>query len=212
MKYTGRIICVLVMLLVIISIRIYAYIFLGISLGMLIIPGAAALIIAFLLGGQYDKVKFYSERDSLTGLYNRRYIAADISKILSRVDRKNEKLSALLLDCDNFKLINDTYGHIQGDQVLVEVAALLADKIRKDDIPVRWGGDEFLVIAPYADEAKIKIILERFKKELAKVSEKLQITISVSGGFAVYPTEARTLDELIQAADTKLYLSKSAHR
>jgi diguanylate cyclase (GGDEF)-like protein len=179
---------------------------------MLFIPSAFALIMAFWLGRQYDKVKYYSERDSLTGLYNRRFIANDIRKILAAVDKKNEKLSVLLLDCDNFKLINDTYGHIQGDQVLIEVAALLLAKSRKGDIAVRWGGDEFLLIAPYADEAKVMAIMERFKRELTKVSENLQIDISVSGGFAVYPLEAKTLDELIQAADTKLYLSKSAHR
>jgi diguanylate cyclase (GGDEF)-like protein len=212
MKYTGRVIGVLVMLFVIISIRIYAYIFLGYSLGTLLVPGAVALIIAFVLGKQYDKVKFYSERDSLTGLYNRRFISTDVPKVLARMDRKNEKLSVLLLDCDNFKDINDTYGHIQGDQVLIEVAALLSTKIRKGDIAVRWGGDEFLLIAPSADEAKVKAVMERLKKELTKVSEKLQINVSVSAGFAVYPTEARTLDELIQAADTKLYLLKSAKR
>ncbi|MCE5287505.1 MAG: GGDEF domain-containing protein [Pelosinus sp.] len=211
MKYTGRIIGVLVMLLVIISIRIYAYIFLEYSLGTLLIPGVFYLAIAFMLGKQYDQVKFYSERDSLTGLYNRRFVTTFFPKMRSQMEKKNEKLSVLLLDCDNFKIINDTYGHMQGDQVLMEVAALLLAKIRQEDLAVRWGGDEFLLIAAYTDEAKVKAIMERLKKELTKVSEKLQINISASGGYAVYPTEAKTLDELIQVADTKLYLLKSAN-
>ena len=200
------------MLLTIISIRIYAYIFLDYSLSALPIPGIFALIIAFLFGKQYDQVKFYSERDSLTGLYNRRFVTSAFPNVLSKVDKRNEKLSVLLLDCDNFKVINDTYGHIQGDQVLGEVSTLLLSKISKEDIAVRWGGDEFLLIVPNADEAKVRGILERFKRELSNISEKLQIDISVSGGFAVYPDEAKTLDELIQAADTKLYLLKNAKR
>lgn len=200
------------MLLTIISIRIYDYLFWDYPLSALPLPEVIAIILAFFFGKQYDKVKFYSDRDSLTGLYNRRFAAAVFSDMLSKTNKKNEKLSVLLLDCDNFKVINDTYGHIQGDQVLVEVAALLLAKIRQDDIAIRWGGDEFLVVAPYTDEAKIKAVMERFKRELIKVSEKLQIDISVSGGFAVYPTEAKTLDELIQAADTKLYLLKGANR
>lgn len=207
MKYTGRVLSVLVMLLGIVIIRMYAS---DHSFAALILPSGLTLILAFLLGKQYDKIKFYSERDSLTGLYNRRFAISVFPKMLSSVDSKNQKLSILLLDCDKFKVINDTYGHTQGDQVLAEVAALLMMKIKHGDVAVRWGGDEFLLIAPNTDEAKVKIIIDRLNKELGMVSEKLQIDISVSSGFAVYPTEAQTLEELIQAADTKLYIVKNS--
>ncbi|HWR44254.1 GGDEF domain-containing protein [Sporomusa sp.] len=205
MKYTGRITGLIIMLIAIIAVRIYAYIYLNYSFSNLPIPGIIGLFIAFWAGKQYDKVKFYSEKDSLTGFYNRRFVDELFPSLLAKMDRKNEKLSIVILDCDNFKAINDRYGHKKGDLVLQELSALLLTSIRKSDIAARWGGDEFLIIAPYADEEDIKVIVNQFENELQELSKKFQIDISVSSGYAIYPSDAKTIDDLINIADSKMY-------
>ncbi|MDF2501643.1 MAG: diguanylate cyclase [Anaerosporomusa subterranea] len=205
MKYTGRITGLVITIMAIVAIRIYAYIYLNFSLSHPPIVGVIALFIAFRIGKQFDKVKFYSERDSLTGLYNRRFVDNLFSPLLAQMDRRNEKLSISIWDCDNFKAINDRYGHKKGDLVLQEFSALLLTSTRKSDIVARWGGDEFLIIAPYADEEDMKLIVNRFKNRLHDLSEKLQIDISVSSGYAIYPSDAKTIDGLINIADSKMY-------
>lgn len=94
---------------------------------------------------QYDKAKYFSEKDTLTGVYNRRFVEAIFPKLLAQVERKNEQLSLSIVDCNDFKPINDTYGHKIGDEVLITLSSLLAGEIRKSDIVARWGGDEFLI-------------------------------------------------------------------
>jgi diguanylate cyclase (GGDEF)-like protein len=210
MKYTGRITGLLIMLTAIIAVRLYAYIYLNYSFSNPPLPGVIGLLIAYWAGKQYDKVKFYSEKDSLTGFYNRRFVDKILPSLLSQMDRKNKKLSIVILDCDNFKAINDKYGHKKGDLVLQEFSALLLISIRKSDIAARWGGDEFLVIAPYSDEEDIKAIVNRFNNELQRLSKKLQMSISVSSGYAIYPSDANTIDDLINIADSKMYIRKNS--
>ena len=193
------------MLIAIIAIKIDAYIYVNYSLSLLPIVGVICLMIAFWAGNKYDNVKFLSEKDSLTGLYNRRFIDKVLPIFLAQMYRKNEKLSIAILDCDNFKIINDTYGHKKGDLVLQEFSALLLTTIRKSDIAARLGGDEFLIIAPYADDKDMEMIIHRFKTGLQELSEKLQIDLSVSSGFALYPRDAQKIDDLIEFADGKMY-------
>lgn len=205
MKYTGRITGLFMMLMAIVAVRIYAYIYLGYSFSNLPVPGVIGLLIAYWCGKQYDRAKFYSEKDVLTGLYNRRFIYEFFPVLLAQMNRKNEKLSVVLLDCDKLKTINDTCGHKQGDLVLQEISALLTAVIRKSDIAARWGGDEFLIVAPYAGERDIKAMINRLKSKLQDVSQQLQIDVSVSSGYAVYPDAASTIDDLIHIADQKMY-------
>ncbi|SMC92278.1 GGDEF domain-containing protein [Sporomusa malonica] len=212
MKYTGRITGLIIMLIAIVAVRVYAYIYLDYSFSHLPIPGVIGLCIAFWAGKQYDKVKFYSEKDSLTGFYNRRFVDTLFPSLLAQMDRRNEKLSVAILDCDRFKDINDRYGHKKGDLVLQELSALLFTSIRKSDIVARWGGDEFLIIAPYADEEDIKVIISRFKNKLQELSQNIQIDISVSSGYAIYPSDAKTLDDLINIADSRMYGYKNTAR
>jgi len=208
MKYTGRITGIVIMLITIVVIRIYAYFYLQYSFSHLPIPGIIALIIVFWAGKQYDKVKFYSEKDSLTGLYNRRFVSHLLPYLLAQMDRKSTKLGIAIWDCDNFKVINDKHGHLTGDLVLQEFSHLLVESVRKSDIVARWGGDEFLLIAPYADKAAIKVIMSRFENELQTLSNKLQMDISATCGYVIYPDDAKTIDALISMADTKMYERK----
>jgi diguanylate cyclase (GGDEF)-like protein len=209
MKYIGRITGLIIMLTAIIVMRIYAYLYLDYPLTAPPIIGVVFLFIAFEAGKQYDKVKFFSEKDSLTGCYNRRFINNKIPTLLAQLNRKNEKLSLAILDCDNFKTINDTYGHKKGDLVLQELSALLLTNVRKNGMVARWGGDEFLIIAPYADRKDIKGIVNRFENELQDLSKKLQIGIFISSGFATYPNDAKEMDDLIHIADSNMYFLKN---
>jgi len=208
MKYTGRITGVSLILITIICVRTYAYIYFNYPLSMPPIPGVIFLLIAFKMGKKYDKVKFYSEKDSLTGLYNRRFIEEVFPIFLAQMVRKNQTLSIAILDCDNFKIINDTYGHKKGDLVLQEISTLLLTSIRKSDVVARLGGDEFLIIAPHADEEDIQVIVNQFKNKLQQLSQKLQIDICVSSGFAMYPRDAKKIDDLLEIADQKMYRVK----
>jgi diguanylate cyclase (GGDEF)-like protein len=208
MKYTGRIIGLIIILITIIAIRIYAYIYLDYPLTALPIAGIFALLFVYWIGKKYDQVKFYSEKDSLTGLYNRRVVDTIFPILLAQTDRKNEKLGILILDCNSFKTINDTYGHIKGDSVLQGVATSLLNVTRKTDIVARWGGDEFLIIVTNTDEKKIRIVISRIEMELQELSQKLQISISVSSGFSIYPQSATNLEDLIVVADKMMYSIK----
>lgn len=208
MTYIGRMTAVFVVFISIVGIRIYAYLYLGYPITAPPFMGIVFLWIAYQAGKQYDKVKFLSEKDSLTACYNRRFVGERFPELLSEMNKRGRQLSIALLDCDNFKQINDTYGHIKGDLVLQEIAALLLDNSRSNDLVVRWGGDEFLIVAPFTNKEEIKVMIERFEKKLKYLSENRECSISVSSGFATYPTDAQTIDDLIQIADSNMYLLK----
>ncbi|MBP2644501.1 MAG: diguanylate cyclase [Firmicutes bacterium] len=212
MHFTGRIIGITLIALLALGIRIYAYIYFDFPLSAPPIVGVICCFIAWWMGNQYDKAKFYSEKDSLTGLYNRRFIDKLFPTLLAQMDRRKAKLSISILDCDNFKVINDMYGHKKGDLVLQEFSSLLLSKTRKSDIVVRWGGDEFLIVAPFADEKHTEVIIGRYTHALQELSSKLQLEISCSSGYAIYPTDAKDMESLIQIADRKMYNHKIGSR
>lgn len=166
-------------------------------------------LIVWWLGKQYDRAKFYSEKDYLTGLYNRRFIDEIFTKIISSVDRKNEQLTVTILDCNNFKQINDTYGHKTGDLVLKNISSLLLNCVRNSDIIARWGGDEFIIISPYTDRSGTEVMLCRIEKELLELSQETEKEISVTAGIAVYPIDSKDLDDLIKMADVNMYSLKN---
>ena len=123
------------------------------------------LLLGFWAGLQFDKTRFLSERDVLTGIYNRRFVTNSFEQLASFVDRTNRQLFILIIDCDNFKKINDYYGHSRGDQVLKEISEILVDTTRKSDVVARWGGDEFLIIGHYKDDAGLQTVLQRLDRK-----------------------------------------------
>ncbi len=164
------------------------------------------------LGKLYDINKFYATRDPLTEVYNRRFTYEIFLKLLSQVDRNNKKLSVFIIDVDKFKNINDTYGHEKGDLVLKEITNSFLSSIRKGDVVARWGGDEFLIIAPISDEISSLSMVNRFEKGLQEVSKRIQINTSVSIGEATFPDEGKNLDDLIKLADDRMYENKRKKR
>ena len=161
------------------------------------------------IGKRFDQIHFLSEKDALTGLYNRRYIDLVFPKILAQVNRKKEKLTVSMLDCNNFKMINDEYGHKTGDLVITNLSQLLVKSTRNSDITARWGGDEFLIVAPYTDTNGTKELINRIEAGLEELSKEMQINISVSIGTAEYPTDADNIEDLIMKADQNMYEIKA---
>lgn len=168
--------------------------------------------LGFWTGYQFDKARYLSERDILTGLYNRRFVIHSFKQLTSLVDRTNSQLFVLLIDCDNFKHINDYYGHHKGDQVLKKISATLIGTTRKSDIVARWGGDEFLIIGHYKDAAGLQTMLKRIDYNLSILSDEFKIPIMVSIGSAVYPNESKELDDLIRIADKNMYKQKELNK
>jgi diguanylate cyclase (GGDEF)-like protein len=166
-------------------------------------------LMGFWIGKKFDKLKYLSEKDALTGLYNRHFVDVIFPKLLAQVKRNNMKLSLSMLDCNNFKIINDTYGHKKGDLVIKNISNLLLNSTRDSDVVARWGGDEFLIISPFTDLQGTKVVIKRIEQSLLEMSKEMGIDISVSIGIAVYPNEADNIDDLIKIADKNMYDTKS---
>ena len=146
--------------------------------------------------------------DPLTGLYNRRFAEQRLSAEVARSERRGHPLTVLTLDLNNFKEINDTYGHPAGDQVLQEFASRLNKVIRGSDLAVRLGGDEFLVVLPECTLDQLKLVLERLSAfELDWQGKKIPVTFSA--GWKDYEMGDRP-EELLARADEALYARKRA--
>jgi diguanylate cyclase (GGDEF)-like protein len=152
--------------------------------------------------------------DGLTGLYNPRYLREFLTHQIARAQRSGERTSLLMLDLDNFKEINDRFGHPAGDNVLTAVSTAIRDSVRESDTVARFGGDEFAVVLigasrRAADRVALRIL--RQVRGMAIDTGSGEVSITVSGGIAVAATtdDARSL---IQAADSALYQAKAAGR
>jgi diguanylate cyclase (GGDEF)-like protein len=145
--------------------------------------------------------------DPLTGLYNRRYSEEKLASEIARADRCGNPLVVVLLDLDNFKDINDRYGHCAGDFVLKEFARRLSKGTRGSDVAVRLGGDEFLVILPDCPPEKIGIVLSRLAEFEVETAQDM-IAVSSSRGWAQYEP-ADTAEKLMNRADESLYENKA---
>ncbi|HTX49882.1 MAG TPA: PleD family two-component system response regulator [Caulobacteraceae bacterium] len=155
--------------------------------------------------------------DQLTGLHNRRYMTGQLGALVNRAVRGGEPVSALMIDIDHFKKINDGFGHDIGDHVLREFAVRLASNVRAIDLPCRYGGEEFVVIMPGASLEDAGRIAERIRRHVAGspfrvagVGEPLSVTISI--GVAATAGPADTAEALLKRADEAVYAAKAAGR
>jgi len=146
--------------------------------------------------------------DPLTGLYNRRYLDTRLKEEINSAERYNYPLSLLMLDVDNFKKANDTWGHHFGDEVLKKVAQVLRISTRETDLQFRFGGDEFVILLPHADGNGSKLIKERIRKNASQVKFKHPFPLSLSIGYSIFPMETRDSQGLIQIADARMYGEK----
>jgi diguanylate cyclase (GGDEF)-like protein len=148
--------------------------------------------------------------DPLTGLYNRRFAEQRLAAEVSRSERRGHPLTVMTMDLNDFKHINDSYGHPAGDQVLQEFASHLNKVIRGSDLAVRLGGDEFLVLLPEGSAEQLRLVLERLGSlEVDWHGQK--IPVSFSAGWKDYKTGDRP-EELLAGADQALYTAKRAQK
>jgi len=163
------------------------------------------------LRSQNEELERLSMTDALTTLYNRRYVMRMLEKELGRAQRYDRKLSVLMMDIDDFKEYNDTYGHQAGDEVLTGMGEVLRDATREADVPARYGGEEFIVVLPDTDLGGAVDAAERVRERLDReVFEGGKVTVSI--GAAEHPAHGESPMEVIAAADVALYAAKQAGR
>ncbi|HDG67595.1 MAG TPA: GGDEF domain-containing protein, partial [candidate division Zixibacteria bacterium] len=149
--------------------------------------------------------------DELTRIYNRRYLKEQIPRYLAQAKQKNLPVAFYVFDLDNFKGINDTYGHQTGDKALVHFAKIIVGTFKRAGIPIRYAGDEFVVVAPGVDRQRAKALGEMVEKGLSAtplVVEGKQIKLGCSIGVAIFPANGEDVDTLFERADEALYISK----
>lgn len=159
----------------------------------------------------YELTKVKAETDVLTEIYNRRFFQQKIRDLVWNAKTFNQKLSLLIIDLDNFKDVNDTYGHIIGDKTLKLIAKFLHKKCRAIDYATRYGGDEFAIILPETNKNEANILASRLQYDFDEIDLQLpdkNIKITLSIGIATFPEDAKNSDTLIDNADMALYNAK----
>lgn len=164
----------------------------------------------------HEELRVLATRDSLTATWNRRVILEQVGQELTRAQRKQAGLSLAMVDIDHFKRVNDTYGHLCGDEVLREVSSRLAASLRPYDAVGRFGGEEFLVVMAECSDAEARAVGARLcacvsERPIAWHDDSISLTVSV-GVATAYDTKGLSVENLIRVADDALYRAKSAGR
>lgn len=149
--------------------------------------------------------------DILTGLHNRRYLEQELERHVELYKRYRRPFALLMLDFDNLKWLNDTFGHAVGDAALKHLATLMRSNIRDVDIPCRFGGDEFIILMPEADKNSIRAVGRRIAESLSKTRLKpgdALIDLGISFGASACPVDGTESELLLQRADAELYAAK----
>ena len=149
--------------------------------------------------------------DTLTGLQNRRFLEQELERHVELYKRYRHPFALLMLDLDNLKWVNDTFGHAAGDSALKHLATLMRMNIRDVDIPCRFGGDEFLILMPEAEKNAIQAVGRRIADSVAKTRFKLGrsfASLQVSFGTSACPEDGVEVEVLLQEADASLYRAK----
>jgi diguanylate cyclase (GGDEF)-like protein len=154
--------------------------------------------------------------DELTRLHNARYLRQFLVNEMKRARRFASKISALFLDLDDFKTVNDLHGHLAGSHVLMEVASVILPSVRETDCVVRYGGDEFVVILPETGVHEALRVADRIRGKIERYpfsgGRRLGIHLTSSVGVAVFPDEALSPHQLIACADRAMYAAKAANK
>jgi len=154
--------------------------------------------------------------DPLTGLPNARSLQARFDQEVSRAQRSGRPFQVIMLDLDDFKLVNDTFGHKLGDRMLHEVAHLVHAQLREYDFLARYSGDEFVALVPDVPPDQVEDLRERIEQAVSGFSIEVrgqgQARVGISVGASLYGTDGETLDQLLVAADRAMYRAKSTHK
>jgi len=150
--------------------------------------------------------------DPLTGLFNRRHLMEQLARELNASQRYSSVFSVILFDIDDFKQVNDVYGHQAGDQVLIGLARLMSNELREIDFLARWGGEEFLCLLPKASRDEAMVCGERLRQSLENarlIDNHLSKIVTASFGIAIYQT-GDDADSIVKRADDSLYAAKTS--
>ena len=158
-----------------------------------------------------QKHYYHATHDIMTGLYNRAYYLDKLDNELVNAQRYNKNFSLIIFDIDHFKNVNDTYGHLKGDEVIVAVADTALKNIRKNDFVARWGGEEFIVLLPETAISSAELIAENLKKSIENIKVEGVENVSASFGVTQY---IKNDDEktIVKRADEALYEAKKTGR
>lgn len=164
----------------------------------------------------FAKIQELTVKDDLTCLYNTRFFHEMLDREIKRALRKNRELSLIFIDMDHFKEVNDTYGHLYGSQLLKEVAEVIRSTVRSIDIPIRYGGDEFVIILPETTKEQAGLVAERILNNIRNQTflkdAGLALKLTASIGYANFPEDAKNKEELVVKADNAMYKVKNTSR
>ena len=158
-------------------------------------------------GKDLERLRLSAITDPLTGLYNRRFLSESLSRHLFRAGRSGDAVSVAVVDLQDFKSINDRFGHATGDRALVRTAEMMRGSLRPGDAACRWGGDEFVLVLPQAGCLAAVSIAERIRRRIAAEARSIRagLTLDLYYGVASFPLDGRTADQLLAVADARLY-------
>lgn len=160
---------------------------------------------------QRDELLYNATHDQLTGLNNRHVLSEEGQRKFSRALRQKDKLSAVILDIDHFKQVNDKYGHLMGDKILINLANILSHEMRTEDFIARFGGEEFIVILENCDAKDAENIAQKFRKSIEE-SEVEGVKVTASFGVCELSSKHKTFESLLKDADIALYRAKDNGR
>lgn len=152
-----------------------------------------------------EKIQYLSYHDELTGLYNRRFCEEEIRRLDTQ---RNLPISVVMGDVNGLKLVNDTFGHEKGDQFLMKASEIIKNACRADDIIVRWGGDEFVILLPKTGIKEVEEIIHRIKR-ISEREEVHSVSLSVSFGWGVKETPEQSLQQVMREAEELMYKNKT---
>jgi diguanylate cyclase (GGDEF)-like protein len=181
-------------------------------LNALVLPISASLANAVRIA----EAERLSQTDDLTKLHNARFLRQCITNEIRKARRLGQNVSALFLDIDNFKKVNDVHGHLVGSHILLEMAGVLRTSVRTTDVVTRYGGDEFVVVLPDTNLENAAVIADRIREKLTTHiftgGRGLNMKVTASFGVAVFPEHASSPQQLMAAADAAMYEAKAAQK
>lgn len=161
----------------------------------------------------FERVRQLAYIDGLTGIFNRRYFEMRIVEEIERAHRYQGGLSVIMIDIDHFKRLNDEFGHLLGDEVLRHVSSIFSQNLRKVDVACRYGGEEFVILAPQTSGEHAQAAAEKLRRVVAGWNfPGVPRPVTISAGISNLPDHGTTRDDLVKAADQALYAAKQGGR
>lgn len=180
----------------------------------MVVVAVGVVVLSRRLRASHEALWELARRDELTGVGNYRALHERLGEEIARHGRHSREFALVLLDLDGFKQINERHGHLEGDRLLAEIGSALTEEVRGEDSVFRQGGDEFAVIVPEADAEEAEEVAARLRRRVGRrgFGNDEALPVSAATGFAMFPADGTTGEELIGFADLDLFASKRASR